>query len=330
MSCADETGNKNGDRKQIVPSTENNTDATDEPKDVQTEEQKSLDLGELMKDAVIYNPTNDEDYSDFKKTSTGMLYKFHRQGNTGELLTENDVVELEMNYYLNKRMLFTTSSYPKNFKMPIENSKFDGDLYEGLKMMRVGDSASFVVSAAPTFSLMMKQKPPQTLRDGDVIRFDIGIRSKENRDDFNKRVNDKMKSLSEASRNEFMIYVHDNDIVQQPMESGLIVIPIQDGYGEKAAPGDVLTVHYTATQLDGTPYKSTKNDNAPAVWTIGRLSKDVPRGVEDALLQMNEGSVTRVLVPSHLAFGQNAVDGLPAFANLIYEIELIDIKRKIR
>ncbi len=115
-SCTDETGNKKVDTKITTPSVDNNNViADDEQKNVQTEKPKVLDLGDLMKEAVVYNPTNDEDYSDFNKTSKGLLYKFHRQGNDGELLTENDVVELEMNYYLNKRMLFTTSSYPKIF-----------------------------------------------------------------------------------------------------------------------------------------------------------------------------------------------------------------------
>ena len=191
LSCTDSSDSKNNNRKQNNVSEENknvDTLSVTENQNGETEEPKVLDLGELMKEAQVYNPTNDEDYSDFEKTSTGLLYKFHRQGNEGELLTENDAVEVEMNYYLNKRLLFTTSSYPNNFKIPIEESKFDGDFYEGLKMMRVGDSASFVVPAAQTFSLMMKQTPPQPLRDGDVIRFDIGILSKENRVDFNKRV----------------------------------------------------------------------------------------------------------------------------------------------
>ncbi len=214
--------------------------------------------------------------------------------------------------------------------MPVEESKFVGDLYEGLKMMRVGDSASFVVPAAQTFSLMMKQKPPQTLKDGDVIRFDIGIRSKEDREVFNKRFYDKMESLAEASRNEFMVYLHDNDITQKPMASGLIAIPVQEGYGETAGPGDALTVHYTATQLDGTLYKSTRNNNAPVVWTIGRLDEDIPRGIDEALLRMNEGSVMKFIIPYHLAFDHKPFDGLPAFANLVYEIEIIDIDRKTK
>lgn len=333
LSCTDSSDSKNNNRKQNNVSEENknvDTLSVTENQNGETEEPKVLDLGELMKEAQVYNPTNDEDYSDFEKTSTGLLYKFHRQGNEGELLTENDAVEVEMNYYLNKRLLFTTSSYPKNFKIPIEESKFDGDFYEGLKMMRVGDSASFVVPAAQTFSLMMKQTPPQPLRDGDVIRFDIGILSKENRVDFNKRVYERMKSLSEESRNEFMVYVHDNNITQQPLASGLIVIPILDGYGEPARTGDVVTVHYTATQLDGTVYKSTRTNNTPVVWTVGDLETDIPRGIDEALLRMREGSVMRFLVPSHLAFGQVSFDGLPPFANLIYEIEMIDIDRKTK
>lgn len=287
------------------------------------EETKEVSLDDLMKNAVFYKPSNDEDYSDFKKSKTGLLYKFHRQ-NTGETLTVNDVVEIEMNYYLNDSLLFTSSAYPKQFKMPVEKSVFKGDLYEGMAMMHVGDSASFVVRADSTYIILWK-KPAYNIKPSDVVRFDIGIISKEDRKEFSRKLYEKKKAQAEQSRNDLQIYIHDNDIVERPRPSGLIVIPILKGYGPKATSGDIVKIHYTATLLNGTVYKTTRNDNVPVIWKIGELSDDIPRGMDEALQQMHEGDVTKFIIPSHLAFGQKEILGLPPFANFIYEVEMIEI-----
>lgn len=284
---------------------------------------KEASFDDLMKNAVFYRPSNDEDYSDFKKTKTGLLYKFHRK-NKGETLTLNNFVEIEMNYFLNDSLLFTSSAYPKQFKMPLEKSVFKGDLYEGMAMMHVGDSASFVVRADSTYLLLWK-KPAYKIKPSDVVRFDIGIISKEDRKEFLQNYYNKKKAQAEQSRNDLMVYIHDNDIVERPRPSGLIIIPILKGYGPKATSGDIVKIHYTATLLNGTLYKTTRNDDVPAVWKIGELGSDVPRGMDEALQQMHEGDVTKFIIPSHLAFGQEEKQGLPPFANLIYEVEMIEI-----
>ena len=289
---------------------------------------KILNINDLMSQAILYRPSNDQDYSSFKKSKTGLLYKFHRQNSDKQLLTVDDVVEIEMNYFLNDSLLFASSAYPKQFQMPIENSVFKGDLYEGLLMMHVGDSASFVVRADSTYLKLWEQTLPASVKSTDKVRFDIGIQKSEKRAEFSKRVYEKKKAQSDKSRNDLLIYLNDNQIVQQPRPSGLIMIPIIKGYGQKAKSGDKVMVHYVATLLDGTPYISTRSANAPVELTIGNLGKDIPRGIDEALHQMREGDVTKFIVPAHLAFGQEEKPGLPPFANFIYEIELIEIVKK--
>lgn len=272
---------------------------------------------------VLSYPVNDEDYSDFTETPNGLLYKFHRT-NEGVALTPNDVVEIKMDYFLNDSLLFTSQAYPRKFNMPVEQSAFKGDLYEGLSMMRVGDSASFVMRADSTY-LKLWKKPVRGVKDTDVIRFDISVLSKENRDAFSQRVYAKKRAQAEQSRNDLQVYLHDNKIVEKPRPSGLIIQTIINGYGEKASSGDVVKIHYTAQLLDGTFYKSTRQTGAPETLSLGDFPSTHPRGLSEALHQMREGEVAKVIIPSHLAFGQQEIPNLPPFANFVYEIEMIEV-----
>ena len=274
---------------------------------------------------ALSKPVNDGDYSEFTQSSSGLLYKFHRI-NEGATLTPNDVVEIKMNYFLNDSLLFASQAYSKKFNMPVEPSLFKGDLYEGLSMMHVGDSVSFVLRADSTYIKLWK-KPPTGIDDTDVIRFDISVLSKEDRNLFSQRVYAKKRAQAEQSRSDLQVYLYDNNIVEKPRPSGLIIQTIVEGYGAKATSGDVVKVHYVAELTDGTLYKSTRQANVPEMLTLGNFPKGYPRGLNEALHQMREGEIAKVIIPSHLAFGQEEVYNLPPFANFIYEIEVLEVMK---
>lgn len=323
----------------IVSCQNNNTSVkttTQQNKDVQNKEnnnskapaskidsQKNEPLVINNMKAINNRPTNDENYSDFKKSKNGLLYKFHRL-NEGPTVTNMDVIEIEMDYFLNDSLLFTSSTYPKQFKVPVEKPVFKGDFYEGILMMHPGDSASFVVRADSTY-IKLWNLPANNIKPSDVVRFDISIVSKEDRVAFGQKLYEKKKTEADKSRTDLQVYLHDNDIVERPRPSGLIVVPIIKGYGPKATSDDKVRVHYTATLIDGRPYKSTRTQNVPEILTLSNLGKEYPRGLDEALHQMRVGDVTKFIIPSHLAFGQEERAGVPPFANFVYEVELLEI-----
>lgn len=306
----------------VLISCDNNNASKVDVKKESLKEQKSTssDKAEFN---ISFKPTNNENYSDFIKSPNGLLYKFHRS-NPGVTLTPKDVVEIEMDYFLNDSLLFTSSSYHRRFDMPVELSVFKGDLYEGLSMMRVGDSASFVMRADSTYIKLWK-KSAVGIKNTDVIRFDISILSKEDRNAFSQRVYAKKRAQAEQSRSDLQIYLHDNGIVDKPRPSGLIIQRIIEGYGAKATSGDLVKIHYTAELIDGTPYKSTRINNVPVTLTLSGLPADYPRGLDEALHQMREGEIAKIIIPSHLAFGQQEIQDLPPFANFVYEVEMLEV-----
>jgi len=54
----------------------------------------------------------------------------------------------------------------------------------------------------------------------------------------------------------------------------------------------------------------------------------VIKGWDQGLLLMNEGAKVKFIIPSSLAYGeQGAGDAIPAFSTLIFDVELVKVKR---
>lgn len=95
------------------------------------------------------------------------------------------------------------------------------------------------------------------------------------------------------------------------------------------AQGQTLTVHYSCWYNQagepGETISSSYDQGTPVEFKVG--VGDVIRAWDEALMDMHVGDKWRLYVPSELAFGTAGADQLiPGDSDLIYDIELIDIK----
>ncbi|UCH66096.1 MAG: FKBP-type peptidyl-prolyl cis-trans isomerase [Ignavibacterium sp.] len=107
-------------------------------------------------------------------------------------------------------------------------------------------------------------------------------------------------------------------------ESGLKYIMVEQGEGENAATGNVVTVHYSGFLQDGTKFDSSVEKDEPITFALG--NKQVIPGWDEGITYMKKGSKARLIVPPSLAYGDMAVGKIPANSTLIFDVELIDIK----
>lgn len=98
-----------------------------------------------------------------------------------------------------------------------------------------------------------------------------------------------------------------------------------EGSGEQVSKaGDVLTVHYTGTLLDGTKFDSSVDRGQPFTFTVG--VGQVIQGWEEGMLGMKIGEKKKLEIPSTMAYGETGAGGvIPPNADLIFEVELISI-----
>ncbi|TCZ74137.1 FKBP-type peptidyl-prolyl cis-trans isomerase [Flaviaesturariibacter aridisoli] len=105
--------------------------------------------------------------------------------------------------------------------------------------------------------------------------------------------------------------------------SGLQYEVIKEGTGAKPAATDQVIAHYAGTLIDGTKFDNSYDRGEPI--TIGL--NQVIKGWTEGLQLMSVGSKYRFFIPYQLGYGLQAAGTIPAGSALIFEVELIDIKK---
>jgi FKBP-type peptidyl-prolyl cis-trans isomerase FklB len=107
------------------------------------------------------------------------------------------------------------------------------------------------------------------------------------------------------------------------LPSGLQYRVITEGAGASPKAGDTVTVHYRGTFLDGTEFDSSYKRGEPASFQVD----GVIAGWTEALQLMKTGSNWELFVPSELAYGERGMGRIPPNSTLIFEVELIAVKK---
>jgi|SRR3989344_4584971 len=112
----------------------------------------------------------------------------------------------------------------------------------------------------------------------------------------------------------------------QPMEqtSGLKIEILKEGSGEGAKNGDIVTVHYVGTLLDGTKFDSSRDRGTPFSFTLG--TGYVIKGWDQGLLGMKAGEIRKLTIPPELGYGARSAGAIPPNSTLIFEVELLKIE----
>ncbi len=98
---------------------------------------------------------------------------------------------------------------------------------------------------------------------------------------------------------------------------------IKVGTGKQAKSGDIVSVHYVGTLLDGTKFDSSRDRGQPFVFTLG--AGQVIKGWDKGIVGMKEGGVRKLTIPASMAYGDKAVGSIPPNSTLVFEVELLSI-----
>ena len=112
--------------------------------------------------------------------------------------------------------------------------------------------------------------------------------------------------------------------------SGLKYIIIKKGAPKntQAQKGDIVTVNYSGYLKNGKMFDSSIKRKKPFKTIIGEGR--VIRGWDEGLQLMKTDDKFRFIIPYHLAYGQRQKGSIPAKSDLIFDVEMLKIKKNIQ
>jgi peptidylprolyl isomerase len=106
--------------------------------------------------------------------------------------------------------------------------------------------------------------------------------------------------------------------------SGLQFIDVKVGDGASPQTGQTVVVHYTGWLANGTKFDSSVDRGQPFSFVIG--TGQVIKGWDEGVATMKVGGKRRLIIPPELGYGANDYGPIPGNAQLIFDVELIQIK----
>lgn len=104
----------------------------------------------------------------------------------------------------------------------------------------------------------------------------------------------------------------------------LIVNDVRKGKGETVQNGDTVTVHYIGRLQDGTQFYNTYLKGDSFTFKVGEGK--VIDGWDQGVVGMQVGGERILVVPPHMAYGDQEIGPIPPNSPLVFAIELLSIE----
>jgi len=282
-------------------------------------------LGLIALVAVVFTACTDNQFKGFDKTESGLYYKFYTQAGDTTQARDGDLVSMYINYRTPGDSLFHTNSTLKPIDVHMRKSDYQGDLFEGIKMMSVGDSATFVVSTDSFFTKIYSSQIPDYLDSGSYFYMDVKIMSILNSE---AQAQKKMQEMAELQGKEmalFTNYIKSNNVTVEADSNGIYKTTTKNGNGKSVVAGNYAKINLKFSLLDRPQplFDSWKNTQGAGVDVmVGSGYFGV--GLDNCLLSAKEGDVFTAVIPSAMAFGALGVERIvPPYSPLVYECAVI-------
>lgn len=152
--------------------------------------------------------------------------------------------------------------------------------------------------------------------------FDIKLLKITTQAEVIKQAEEEKKALKAKSEQAFWDFVKENKDLTVT-KNGLFYAKADTTAGAKVELGQTARIRFNATYLDGTPLGSS--DQLGGTYDVKYGGHSVFRGLEEAIGLLRVGEKGRFVIPYTLAYGDNPYGNIPAYSNLVFDVELLEI-----
>ena len=268
----------------------------------------------------------DQKFPGYKKTADGLYYKFHSQNPTATKPQLTDFLKVNMACYLHDSLYYDWQGTQRDVFTQLQKPVFPGDLLEAYAMMHLGDSASFYVKADSIAIRYYGIDPDSVgLKPGDYFRYEVKLLDVQTVEQLKAEADQAMLILKADSEKAFLDYIDANHITDHTA-TGLFYKKLVTTKGKTPQTGQIAQIKYVVSYLDGTLLGTS--DELGAYYEVPLGQHKVLRVLEEGIGLMRVGEKARFVLPYTLAYGEKAYQNIPAYSNLIFDVELLNIANK--
>ncbi len=267
-----------------------------------------------------------KDSDRYIKHDSGFEYKIIPGHGHGNHIEKDNVLDLHLKYHTqNDSLLFNSEELAGKFRVMIFDSGEGGLFQEALKLLKIGDSAQFLIPAYDFYKNTIYASVPDFIKKDEPLRIEVRIHNIVSKEELNKEYDQYIFKMEAQENLLLQDYLKKENISVKPTETGLYIIPLEKGKGVKAQKGKTVVVHYQGRLINGQIFDSSIDRGEPIKFVIGE--GDVIPAWEEVVLNMSRGEKIKLITPSKQAYGEYGFEKIiPPFATLIFEIKLVDIQ----
>ena len=281
------------------------------------------------------------EFADYEKNENGLMYKFYVKGTDTAHARYDQVVRVKLAKRLGDSVLESTVVVnPDGIQQLLQKGAFPGAIEEGITLMGIGDSATFMISTDSINKYYPARDSTKNFKPGTYLSFDVKLMNIQTKEEVmaerEQSRNAYIRDRKEQEPKELSQYIQDNHIEVKPNDKGIYITETVKGSGGNPKDGDSVVVHYTGSFLNGTVFDSSVKRDEPFGFVVGATGeRSVIPGWNEAIKKMKKGTTATIILPSSMAYDStgymNPKTGkyfIPPYSPMKFDIQLLDIKPK--
>ena len=246
------------------------------------------------------------------------------------------------------KVLFeSTMDAPAPVKLDSNFLQNEGDFFEIIGNMKVGDSIECQMTASDLFLDNFKGRLPDSVNAEDMLKISATFLEQVPLELFQQKsielrrgqTLDQLDQAQMAADIEVIdAYLQENGIEAEKSAAGVRYVINEQGSGPKPSLGQSVKVHYAGRMLTGEYFDTSMEDVAKAQglynpqrqydpYPIQIWSSPVISGWHDGISQLNEGTKATLYIPSPMAYGpRDRSEIIKANSILVFDVELVEVE----